>query len=476
MRFLIRVIDVPAFTSFQRATSRASRKTVLSLFAVAVLLAGTTATRGQLALDSSDPTPTPTPPAQAINLSTRMLVQSGDNVGIGGFIITGNAPKPVLLRALGPSLSQIGVPSVLANPVLELHGPGTFVTITNDNWKDTQRSAIEGTGIPPGNDLESAIVATLDHGAYTAIVKSQDGTSGIALFEVYDLNPSADSKLANISTRAVVSPGDNVLIGGFILGGSNGDTNSVVVRGIGPSLTARGVPGALADPYLVLRDSNGTIIAENDNWHDNPPQDVKVMGAGLSPGDPSESAIATILPPGFYTAVLTGVNNTSGVGLVEVYDLQSPDSFPAAASTVTRFQTGTVNSVEAQNVVLNPDRIANTFRIVFNQPYTINHSAIGSRAALQAVTAPISFNATAGDIQTAIQAVRGYYAYSQLGNTNAVNQLLSYFPNLGATNREPIVTGNPSDGFTIQFGSPVGSPTLYNTWVTGLPLVTIVAP
>jgi hypothetical protein len=301
-----------------RPTSRAVTKTALSLFSGVLLLAsGLPKVCAQSNVESSSPTP-----PQAINLSTRMLVQSGDYVGIGGFIIKGT-PKHVLLRAMGPSLGQVGVPFVLANPVLELHGPDSFVTITNDNWRDNQEAAILATGIAPGNDLESAIDVTLPDGYYTAIVRSQTEESGIALFEVYDLNPSATSKLANISTRAVVSPGENTMIAGFILGGGDGDTSSVVVRGLGPSLT--GLPGPLQDPYLELRNANGGLVAADDNWHsDNTPQYTALVGSGLAPQQPMEAALVAILPPGLYTALLTGVGNTSGVGLVEVYDLGAP--------------------------------------------------------------------------------------------------------------------------------------------------------
>ena len=211
-------------------------------------------------MPTATPTPTPTPASQAVNLSTRMRVQTGDNVGIGGFIITGTAPKHVLLRAIGPSLTQFGVPNVLADPVLELHGPGAFVAITDDNWREdpVQEAAILATGIPPTNDLESAIDATLAPGAYTAIVSGRDNTSGVALVEVYDLSQAIPARLANISTRAFVSTGDNIVIAGFMLGGNSGD-DRVVVRGIGPSLTAVGVPNALADPTLELRDTNGAL-------------------------------------------------------------------------------------------------------------------------------------------------------------------------------------------------------------------------
>ena len=263
--------------------------------------------------------PAPTlPPAQALNLSTRMRVQTGDNVGIGGFIIAGTAPKHVLLRAIGPSIT--GVPGVLADPVLELHRPGAATT-TNDNWRDdpVQEFAIIATGIAPTNNLESAIDATLNPGAYTAVVRGKNNTSGIALIEVYDLSQAVLAKLANISTRAFVSTGNDIVIAGFILGNNNGN-DRIVVRGIGPNLTALGVANALANPTLELRDSNGVVLVSNNDWQDNPAQAAELTAAGLAPSNSLESGIAATLPPGLYTALLAGQNNGSGVGLVEVYD------------------------------------------------------------------------------------------------------------------------------------------------------------
>jgi len=254
-----------------------------------------------------------------------MRVQTGDNVGIGGFIITGSAPKHVLLRAIGPSLTQYGVPDALADPVMELHGPTGFVTVINNNWRDdpAQEAAIIATGIPPTDDLESAIDAPLAPGAYTAIVRGNGNTAGIALVEVYDLNQPFASKLANISTRALVGTGDNVVIAGFILGGNNG-ADRVVLRGIGPSLTAAGVPNALADPTLELRDSDGALLTSNNDWQDDPAQAAELLAAGLAPTNNLESAIAATLPPGPYTALLAGRNNGAGIGLVEVYDRGAP--------------------------------------------------------------------------------------------------------------------------------------------------------
>jgi len=250
-----------------------------------------------------------------------MRVQTGDNVGIGGFIITGTAPKHLLLRAIGPSLTQFGVPNALADPVLELHGPVPFATITNDNWRDdpAQEAAILATGIQPTNNLESAIDTTLNPGAYTAVLRGKNNTSGVALIEVYDLSQAVLAKLANISTRAFVSTGDDIVIGGFLLGGNSGNSR-IVARGIGPSLTALGVTNALANPTLELRDNNGALLGANNDWQDDPAAAGELTAAGLAPTDSLESGIAATLPPGLYTALLAGLNNGTGVGLVEVYD------------------------------------------------------------------------------------------------------------------------------------------------------------
>jgi WD40 repeat protein len=265
----------------------------------------------------------PPPAAQALNLSTRMRVQTGDNVGIGGFIITGTAPKHVLIRGIGPSLTQSGVPDALTDPVMELHGPGAFVTITDDNWRDdpAQEAAIIASGIPPTNDLEAAIDATLDPGAYTAVVRGTNETSGVGLIEVYDLDQNAPAKLANLSTRAFVNTGNNIVIAGFIFGSHNGN-DRIVVRGIGPSLAGGAI--ALPDPTLELRNGNGTLVAFNNDWQDDPAQATEIDAAGLAPSNSLEAAIAATLPPGLYTALLAGLNGGTGVGLVEVYDLGAP--------------------------------------------------------------------------------------------------------------------------------------------------------
>jgi hypothetical protein len=269
------------------------------------------------------PSPSPTPAPRALNISTRMLVQTGDNVGIGGLIITGTAPKQVLLRAIGPSLTQHGIAGALADPVLELHGPAGFTTIINDNWRDDQEVVIQATGAAPDNDLESAIVAPLAPGNYTALVKDKNNTAGVALVEAYDLGASGTSKLANLSTRAFCGTGSNIIIAGFILGSGSGN-DRIVVRGLGPSLGPAGVTYVLANPTLELRDMNGTLLISDDDWQDNPTQAAEISAAGLAPTNDLEAAIAATLPPGIYTALLAGLNGGTGVGLVEVYDLGAP--------------------------------------------------------------------------------------------------------------------------------------------------------
>jgi hypothetical protein len=254
-----------------------------------------------------------------------MTVQTGANVGIGGFIITGSAPKHLLLRGIGTSLTPLGVENALADPVLELHGPVGFATITNNNWRDdpVQEAAIIATGIPPTSNLEAALDVTLLPGAYTAIISGNNNGTGVGLIEIYDLSPAVPAKLANISTRAFVGTGNEIMIAGFILGGNSGDDH-LIIRGIGPSLTALGVPGALADPALELRDLNGTVVISNNDWQDDPAAAGEITAAGLAPAHPLESAVTVALSPGLYTALLSGVQNGTGTGLVEVYDRGAP--------------------------------------------------------------------------------------------------------------------------------------------------------
>ena len=274
-----------------------------------------------LVVTGTGPSPTPTAtPSQLLNISTRMRVQSGENVLIGGFIVTGTDPKQVIIRAIGPSLASF-FPDALANPTLELFQDSTLLA-SNDNWRvpSQNESEVLATGIPPTDDLESALVRTLQPGAYTAIVRGSGGASGIGLVEAYDLAQGANSKLANISTRGFVETDSNVMIGGLIIGPAGGSNATVVVRAIGPSLADFGIPGALQDPALELKDANGTTLISNDDWQQGQP--TEIQQAGLAPTDTRESALLATLAPGAYTAIVRGAGNTTGVGLVEVYHLQ----------------------------------------------------------------------------------------------------------------------------------------------------------
>jgi len=260
---------------------------------------------------SAPTTPSDVPPVHLANISTRLAVGGGDNVLIAGFIITGSQPKKVIVRALGPVLPVL---ENLADPTLELHDPSGGV-VANDNWRDTQESELKATTIPPPNDYDSSVVKTLQPGAYTAVVAGKGGTTGVGLVEVYDLDLTVDSKLANISTRGRVDQGDNVLIAGTIILGNG--TTTVLFRALGPSLP--NVADRLQDPVLELHDGQGGIVATNDNWQDS--QKDAIIQTTVPPNDPREAAILRQLNPGAYTAIVRGKNNSTGVALVEAYQL-----------------------------------------------------------------------------------------------------------------------------------------------------------
>jgi hypothetical protein len=242
---------------------------------------------------------------------------------IGGFIITGNkdTPKAVVLRGLGPSLAKFGLTDLLFDPVIELRGESGNVILQNDNWKDTQRSQIEGTPFQPTDDRESVIVTTLPPAAYTVFLTGRNQTTGIGTFEVYDNNQGATSQLANLSTRGFVQTQDKVMIGGFILGGTNGTTR-VAIRGLGPSLSQFGLSNVLADPTLELRDANGALLTANDDWESDPVSAAQLTANGLALPNMKESGIFANLPPGPFTAILAGKNGGIGIGVVEIYNLR----------------------------------------------------------------------------------------------------------------------------------------------------------
>lgn len=268
----------------------------------------------------------PAPPiAKLLNISTRLKVETGDNALIGGFIVKGTSTKKVLVRGLGPSLTASGVPGALQDPTLELHDSTGAVVASNDNWKDTQETAIKATTIPPSNPSEAAIVSDLAPGAYTAIVRGNGDTTGVGLVEVYDLEQKTFPQLANISTRGLVGTGSNVLIGGLILGGETGSAR-VLIRAIGPSLRKSGVSNALPDTTLELHNGQGATIATNDNWKVNGQtghsQEAAIRATTIPPSSDLESAVLATLAPGNYTAIVRGKNDTTGVALVEAYNLQ----------------------------------------------------------------------------------------------------------------------------------------------------------
>jgi hypothetical protein len=269
------------------------------------------------------------------NISTRSFVQTGEHVMIGGFIVQGTGSKRVIIRAIGPELSQYGIADALANPTLELHDGSGALLATNDNWQTTilggiitsnQVSDIQNSGHAPTATTESAIIADLQPGNYTAIVRGVNNTVGVALVEAYDLSAGGSSSLGNISTRSFVQTGEHVMIGGFIIQGTA--RKRVIIRAIGPELTQYGIADALANPRLELHNGSGALIATNDDWQttilggiiiNNQVSDIQ--NSGHAPTAASESAIIADLQPGNYTAIVNGVNNSAGVGLVEVYDL-----------------------------------------------------------------------------------------------------------------------------------------------------------
>ncbi len=283
------------------------------------------------------PTPTPTPPASPTptpavtptvtpgrlgNISTRVRVLSRDNVLIGGMIATGTVGKRVIIRAIGPSLIPFGVPGALTNPTLDLF-QGSARLFSNDDWHDSsQHAEITNSGLAPSHDLESAIIWTLNPGQnYTAVIRGQNGGTGVGIIEAYDLDQAAASKLGNISTRGFVDVDDNVMIAGLIAGPGNGTNLKVLVRALGPTLSDFGVAGALTNPTLDLVNSSGTVIRSNNDWGDDPAQRALIQAAGLAPSHAVEAALVETVAPGAYTAIVRGSNQGTGVGLVEAYNI-----------------------------------------------------------------------------------------------------------------------------------------------------------
>jgi hypothetical protein len=237
-------------------------------------------------------------------------------------IATGTAGKRVIIRAIGPSLTPLGVPGALEDPTLELF-QGNTILFANDDWRNSgQQAQIANSGLAPSNDAEAAIIWTLAPGQnYTAIVRGKNGQTGIGVVEAFDLEQGTVSKLADISTRGFVDVDDNVMIAGLIAGPGNGTSLRILVRALGPTLGDFGVPGALANPTLDLVNSSGTVIRSNDNWKDDPQQRAQIDAAGLAPIHDEEAALVETVAPGAYTAIVRGSGRATGVGLVEAYDI-----------------------------------------------------------------------------------------------------------------------------------------------------------
>jgi hypothetical protein len=266
-------------------------------------------------------TATPPPPSrrQLLNISNRMQVGTDPNQLIGGFIITGSEPKKVIILATGPSLDKFGLSGLLADPILELYQGQTLIA-SNDNWEIPAKAEIEATGFQPGHKLESALVRSLPPGDYTAVVRGTNGP-GVGTVQVYDLAANSNSNLANISSRGRVEPGDEkALIAGFIVDGNGGADSRVIVRALGPSLSAFQIPGALPDPTLEVKNANGSTLDSNDDWEQSQ-QVAEIRARNFGPRDFRDSAVVISPPPGAYTAIVRGKGNATGVAVVEVYNV-----------------------------------------------------------------------------------------------------------------------------------------------------------
>jgi len=237
---------------------------------------------------------------------------------IGGFIIGGSAAKPVAIRAIGPSLLDLGIKGALLDPTLEVYNSSGVIIAQNDNWTSLPPESIPD-GLAPTNSYESLVSTSLPPGNYTAVLRGTDGSAGVALVELYDLD-AAKSSVRNISTRGLVGTGDDVLIGGFIVAGQS--PVPLIIRAIGPSLAGFGAEGVLADPVLELDGQDRSLIYSNDNWRSD--QEQQIINTNIPPADDREAAIIATLSPDRYTAIIRGAGDTTGVALVEVYNLEQP--------------------------------------------------------------------------------------------------------------------------------------------------------
>jgi hypothetical protein len=256
--------------------------------------------------------------AELANISVRLKVEPGERLMIGGFIMSGNAPKRMVVRAIGPSLLAAGINDSLGDPALEIRDVIGASMGQNSNWRDTQAGELIDSGLAPTNDAEAAIVEAMNPGAYTASMTGQDGGTGVGLLELYDVDPNSSTRFTNLSARGMVGTADAVMIGGFIVRGNGGQAR-LMVRAIGPSLASSGITEPLADPRLEIRNSNGALLAENNDWRDS--QEAEILSSSLAPSDDREAATMISLGSGAYTAILQGNGGTSGVGLLEFFKL-----------------------------------------------------------------------------------------------------------------------------------------------------------
>jgi uncharacterized protein GlcG (DUF336 family) len=258
-------------------------------------------------------------PSGLANISSRLSIGTGETQAIAGFIVGGTGSLDVVIRAVGPSLAQVGISNALPNPALEIHDSTGAVITTNNDWRSSQESAIELAGLALLDDKEAAVRLTLTPGAYTAVMHDETDATGVGLIEIYDVSSTAGAVLSNLSTRGLVGTGDDVMIGGMILDESSG-YGQVMLRALGPSLATAGLTNVLGDPVLELHNANGDIMGANDNWEDS--QLLDIAATSLAPPNPQESALLIWLLPGAYTAIVRGNHGGTGIGLLEAYSIQ----------------------------------------------------------------------------------------------------------------------------------------------------------
>jgi Big-like domain-containing protein len=271
-----------------------------------------------LAQDVTAVQPPPADPPRLGNISTRAGVLTGEDVMIAGFVVGGSTPKTVAITATGPSLAAFGVANPLADPQLTLvRSSDQAVVAGNDDWQaDASSPQLQASGFAPTDAREAGLLVTLPPGAYTAIVSGAGGGTGVAVVGVFEVD-HPELPLVNISTRSNVRTGEDVMIGGFVVQGSGPQT--VVITATGPSLAAFGIAHPLADPTLTLvRSSDQAPIAANDDWQ-SAPNAADIRASGFAPADAHESAIMVTLDPGAYTAIVSGANGATGVGVVAAF-------------------------------------------------------------------------------------------------------------------------------------------------------------